>query len=95
MKVQSPLSAPVFLPANKTNKAIGVALLYEVNSCCSEITCYKTRQNDDNSFKLTLTKASKVPSSMSLAAFLRPRENESIAPKNTKNEVIVDDLENI
>jgi len=36
-----------------------------------------------------------VPSSMSLAAFLSPRANESIAPKNTKKEVTDSDLENI
>ena len=44
-------------------------------------------------FKLTLTKDSKVPSSMSLAALLSPRANESIAPKSTKERVIVGDLE--
>jgi len=45
--------------------------------------------------KLTLTKESKVPSSMSLAAFLSPRANESMAPKSTKELVIAGDLENI
>ena len=36
-------------------------------------------------FYPTLTKESKVPSSMSLAAFLSPRANESIAPKTEKS----------
>lgn len=54
-----------------------------------QLTDTKTRQN----YKLTLTKESKVPSSMSLAAFLSPRANESIAPSNIKEYLIVDDLQ--
>ena len=91
----------MFLPANK---AVGVARLYEENhSCCREITWQLCNEKKTLSsthkiktdFKLTLTKESKVPSSMSLAAFLSPRAKESIAPENTKKYVTVSDLENI